>query len=50
MNAACSLMIADKVPDLKAGVDMAADAIDSGKASATLERLVAVSNRGKSSG
>lgn len=50
MNAACSLMIADKVPDLKAGVDMAADAIDSGKANATLERLVAVSNRGKSSG
>ncbi len=50
MNAACSLMVADKVTDLKAGVTMAAAAIDSGKASATLDRLVAVSNQGKADG
>ncbi len=49
MNVACSLMVADKVSDLKDGVKLAADAIDSGKAAQTLGRLVAASNLGKSS-
>jgi len=43
-NAAASLLVADKTADLKAGVDMAANAIDSGAAAATLEKLVAASN------
>ncbi|MCK7611326.1 anthranilate phosphoribosyltransferase [Roseibium sediminicola] len=43
-NSAASLVVADKVGDLKAGVVMAASAIDSGDAAATLEKLVAASN------
>lgn len=43
-NAAASLLVADKVSDLKAGADMAAEAIDSGSAADTLEKLVATSN------
>lgn len=43
-NSAASLVVADKVGDLKAGVEMAASAIDSGDAAATLEKLVAASN------
>jgi len=43
-NAAASLLVVNKVGDLKAGVDMAASAIDSGDAAATLEKLVAASN------
>lgn len=43
-NSAASLLVADKVTDLKDGVAMAAGAIDSGAAAATLERLVAASN------
>ncbi len=43
-NAAASLIVADKVTDLKEGVAMAAQAIDSGSAASTLNELVAVSN------
>jgi anthranilate phosphoribosyltransferase len=44
LNAAAALIVADKADDLKAGVAIARDAIDSGKAKNTLARLVAVSN------
>jgi anthranilate phosphoribosyltransferase len=44
LNAAAALIVADKADDLKAGVAIARDAIDSGKAKDTLARLVAVSN------
>ncbi|MBO9426630.1 anthranilate phosphoribosyltransferase [Labrenzia sp. R4_1] len=43
-NAAASLIVADKVTDLKEGVAMAAQSIDSGSAASTLNELVAVSN------
>lgn len=43
-NAAAGLLIADKAPDLKAGVAMAAEAIDSGRAHAMLKKLVELSN------
>ena len=44
LNAAASLLVAGKVADLKAGAAMAADAIDSGKAKAVLDKLVAITN------
>lgn len=44
LNAAAALIVADKVPDLRAGARIAAEVIDSGHARATLDRLVAVSN------
>jgi len=44
-NAAAALTIADKTADLKAGVAMAAEAIDSGEAQARLAQLVEISNR-----
>jgi anthranilate phosphoribosyltransferase len=43
-NTAAALVVADKAPDLKAGVAIAADSIDSGRAKAKLEALIAVSN------
>ena len=43
-NSAASLIVADKVNNLKDGVEMAAQSIDSGSAADTLERLVAASN------
>lgn len=43
MNAAAALWAADAVPDLSAGVDRAARAIDEGAASATLAALIALS-------
>ena len=43
-NAAAALIVAGKVDDLKAGVAMAADAVDSGTANYLCGRLVAVSN------
>jgi len=45
LNAAGALLTAGVVDDLRAGVDAAADAIDTGAAAATLERLVAFSRR-----
>lgn len=44
LNVAAALIIADRVPTLKDGVTLAADAIDSGRALAALDRLVARSN------
>lgn len=46
LNAAAALVVADKVKTLKEGVAMGAKALDDGSAKATLETLVAVSNRG----
>ena len=44
LNSAAALIVADKVSDLKAGVALAAECIDSGTAKATLDKLIAVSN------
>jgi len=44
LNAAAALIVADKADDLKSGVAMAKEAIDSGAAKQTLAKLVAVSN------
>lgn len=43
-NSAASLLVADKVNNLKDGVEMASAAIDNGSAADTLEKLVAASN------
>lgn len=47
MNAASSLVIADKAKTLLDGVAITAKAIDDGSAAATLKKLVEVSNQGK---
>jgi anthranilate phosphoribosyltransferase len=44
LNAAAGLVAADRAPDIKAGLGMAEEAIDSGASAAALDRLVAVSN------
>jgi anthranilate phosphoribosyltransferase len=44
INAAAALLVAGKALDLRAGVAMAADALDSGAAKATLDKLVSLSN------
>jgi anthranilate phosphoribosyltransferase len=44
LNTAAALMIAGVAASLTEGVGLAADAIDSGKAQATLDKLVAASN------
>ena len=44
LNAAAALIVADKADDLRSGVGLAAEAIESGAAVTTLERLIAVSN------
>lgn len=44
-NAAGALMVADKVSNLMDGAEMAAQAIDSGKATETLNKLVEITNR-----
>lgn len=46
LNAAASLIVAGAAADLRQGMEMAAEAIDSGKARATLATLIAVTNRG----
>jgi anthranilate phosphoribosyltransferase len=43
LNAAAAFIVADKVQTLPEGVALGAEAIDSGKAKATLDKLVAVS-------
>ncbi|MCX7356302.1 MAG: anthranilate phosphoribosyltransferase [Alphaproteobacteria bacterium] len=45
LNAAAALIVAGKSGELKQGVLRAAEAIDSGKALAALEKLIAVTNR-----
>ncbi len=44
LNAAAALIVAGKAADLRAGVAMAAEALDSGAAKATLNKLVTLSN------
>jgi len=44
-NSAAALLISDKAKSLKEGVALAAEAIDSGAARATLSRLVAITNQ-----
>jgi anthranilate phosphoribosyltransferase len=44
MNAGAALVVAGKAPDLKTGVTLAADAIDSGKAAATLDHMIRITN------
>ena len=44
LNAAAGLVVADVASDLKVGLDMAMESIDSGAAAGVLDRLVAVSN------
>ena len=45
LNAGASLYIAGKAETFQKGVELAAELIDSGKAAATLEKLIEVSNR-----
>jgi anthranilate phosphoribosyltransferase len=47
LNAGAALLVAGKAANLKEGAARAAQAIDSGRARATLDRLVEVTNRGK---
>ena len=49
-NAAAALLVAEKVDDLTAGVALAAEAIDSGKAKSTLAKLVEITNSGDGGG
>jgi anthranilate phosphoribosyltransferase len=44
MTAAAALIVADKAPDVAQAMDAARQSIDSGKAEAVLQKLVAVSN------
>ena len=46
MNAAASLIVADRAENLAEGAELAAAAIDNGAAHGVLDRLVAVSNQG----
>lgn len=48
MNTACSLVVADKAANLQEATQIATDAIDTGKAAATLDKLIAISNQGNS--
>ena len=45
MNAGAALYIGGKAETLQAGIDLAAELINSGKALATLNRLIEISNR-----
>ena len=45
MNAGAALCIGGKAETMQDGIDLAAELIDSGKAMATLEKLIEVSNR-----
>jgi anthranilate phosphoribosyltransferase len=44
LNTAAALLVADRVATLAEGVPLAASALDSGRAQATLQHLVEVSN------
>ncbi|MQX34901.1 anthranilate phosphoribosyltransferase [Roseospira navarrensis] len=45
MNAAAALVVAGKAADLKGGAALAAEALDSGAARATLEKMVGITHR-----
>ena len=47
LNAAAALVIAEKAADMPAGIALAADALDSGKAKATLADLVRITSSSK---
>ncbi|MFQ5775047.1 MAG: anthranilate phosphoribosyltransferase [Kiloniellaceae bacterium] len=49
-SSAAALIVAGKAADLKEGVAVAAEAVDSGRARQTLARLIAISNEPASSG
>lgn len=44
MNAGAALIVAGRAPSLRAGADIAAEALDSGRAKAVLDKLVAITN------
>ena len=44
MNAAAAFIVAGRADTLKLGADLAAQEIDSGRAKATLQKLISVSN------
>ncbi|MBT5264248.1 MAG: anthranilate phosphoribosyltransferase, partial [Rhodospirillaceae bacterium] len=46
LNAAATLVVADKADDLRQGVEIATESIDSGKAKAKLSALVSITNEG----
>ncbi len=50
LNAAAALLVADLVPDLAAGVELAHDILDDGRAATTLEALVRVSVAAREAG
>jgi anthranilate phosphoribosyltransferase len=50
LNSAAALLVAGRVSDLRAGVAKAAQSIDDGKARAVLDKLVAMTNEGKTGG
>jgi anthranilate phosphoribosyltransferase len=50
LNAAAALVVAGRAADLKAGLALAEDALDSGRAHATLENLIRISQQGESVG
>jgi anthranilate phosphoribosyltransferase len=43
LNAGCALFVAGHTASVRAGIDLAGDALDSGRARHVLSRLVAVS-------
>ncbi|MCE3232610.1 MAG: trpD [Rickettsiaceae bacterium] len=45
LNAAAALVVAEKAADLKAGIELAEEAIDSGRANEVLQQLVAISSQ-----
>ncbi len=47
LNAGAALVVAGRAADIRQGAEMAAEAIDSGRAAATLARLVEISNSGE---
>ena len=47
LNAGASLLIAGRVASIREGIAAAAEAIDSGRATAVLDRLIALSNAGE---
>lgn len=46
LNAAAALLVAERAEDLREGVALAAEAVDSGAAASTLDRLITVTNQG----
>jgi anthranilate phosphoribosyltransferase len=46
LNAAAALMVADRAPDLRAGAEIAAESIDSGRARAALDALARATRAG----